>query len=667
MGVRLKGDVAASPASERTELLSELPTPTQGVDKHPYVTEQNIYDQARASYEELPIPKMPLGARKGSVGTTYTMESVDNFPQRGITNLPTASSYNALVQYNTSWLDISDRELTPKASRILLRHQESSQNDRSRTPTKDIGRLDADIAETNKKPKGGKHRLGFPSEELFSRLPALLRSSTSTLLSSPTTAKNLSKAPSDDRNLSQRYSQQSLRQMRIPTHKQSMSQIGNAGPALQRYDSSSSFYPSAAQSKEGSMVDFSARDAGYGSFRRKSIDQARASRMKGEEPPAIRNFTLPWNGVGGSSASGSLRRGSAAETVFEEEHVDPPAPVASQPASVRGRKVAKVQEVRPRGKSASRAFAGIRNFIKSGVTGAEYKSSSMVNLHAYEGLDARVSLDNPQMIRTGRHVSNPVQSTRGRPSAQLPESWRSTEEIDLVQAVTEQQVTPKRSVSIKEQRSTNLRHMASTETDSPGRFDHIGEPDRLDVRRPTLRKSFTHSMAKIKEKVSISGFKGNKGPHTDKMAMRSKAGTFEREDSDSEGEYQVAPRRRSHSQTVPSRYSYGEERRHPSTEKRKGLRRSNTARTMPSRTSSAAYSKKRDKRYDDCVQEPIFPICNTGRHDGLDGFGDDYPVNVHDGANLRRPRPNYLAEEYASEREFWRSQSAVELSIGTAR
>ncbi|KAI5813421.1 hypothetical protein BZA77DRAFT_389918 [Pyronema omphalodes] len=104
----------------------------------------------------------------------------------------------------------------------------------------------------------------------------------------------------------------------------------------------------------------------------------------------------------------------------------------------------------------------------------------IVKLHAYEEMDARVQPENLNITTTGIHVSNPVQSTRGRPSAQLPE-------IPYIHRRTE---------------ISNLWHVA-----------------------------------KIKKKVCISGYGHNKGFRTDKMGIPSRAKTLQCEDSDSEGEY----------------------------------------------------------------------------------------------------------------------------------
>jgi hypothetical protein len=87
------------------------------------------------------------------------------------------------------------------------------------------------------------------------------------------------------------------------------------------------------------------------------------------------------------------------------------------------------------------------------------------------------------------------------------------------------------------------------------------------------------------------------------------------------------------------------------------LRRSNTTQTLPSRRPSATarnmYNKKRSTTYDDCV---IFPFADGGD----DGYDEEFTYGRSDRAALRPP--NFQVEEYESEREFWRSRSAVDVS-----
>jgi len=736
MGVRVKG-IATSPDSERTELLTNLHTPNSNENlqypyRAPHATESFGTDNGDSA--TFPIARMSNGRtyQTPSTTTVYPTDS-DSSPKLYQANIGVRNtdSYDEPEEFWPSATAEPDGEVTPKVSRMLRNNVTSHVGlSRSGTLMRELPKIDTDMIRAAAAEQPGiatnsrKNRLEFPSEEIFARIPSLLKASTSTFFDSSSShigRRELSSPASDETALHHKFSQQSLRQTKPPSRGTSLGTLFK-GPT-QRIDSTSSFYPSVegsqCQSLQQSEVDFT-DSVGFSEshastmprmYKRRSIDRIYRARSSSsfkrvEDSPGFSKFNFPWNGEP-SPARTLIRVGSVAEIVPEEDFETPKESslqLEISPVPTGKKKKAK-GGVRPQKRtSSSRALTGMLNFVKSGVTGEEYSSTSS-GLQSPEDFDARSSTANitGSPTRLGKYVGHPSDSVRSRRAIKAQGSWSSQQGSPRVMYPNNSDQGLRRSLSFKEKPS-GLRHVTTGGTEENlGRFDHLGDSDNTQSRRLTLRKSFTISMAKIREKVSIGGFRSISragGADSEKQSVRTRTVDTNMDD-EANTEYKLGFNQRkmmtirsreedisdSEKQSVrtktggtvdmndgtnntESKSSFNQRKTttirfrgddvNDSTSTGNGrvmLRRSNTTQTLPSRRPSATarnmYNKKRSTTYDDCV---IFPFADGGD----DGYDEEFTYGRSDRAALRPP--NFQVEEYESEREFWRSRSAVDVS-----
>jgi hypothetical protein len=622
--------------------------------------------------------------------------TLDNLfgPTRGTLagDIAAASQYDLVKVDTETASDRSEVDLTPTAR---LSH--------SAALARELPKID-----TKMKGAAKKNALVFPSEEIFSQIPNLLRPSTSTFFGSSHSQigrRNLNSPASDDMELKTRFSQ--------PAGQISRKQSKSTLFIQQRIDSASSFYPSGNESQyqlpQESTVDVP--NTGYTGQpstmpsrypRKKSIDRlARAhsigsrsrTSFKGVDSPGFSKFSFPWNGGEASPARTVIRAGSIAETVPDGAETPKKAIQKMEPPRKQSI-ITKTNEphVKPQKRSSSsRAITGMFNFVKSGITGSDYASStaSVSSLHTPATFDTRRTPAETTATTvtpaeySGRY-SHSVTSKRSGRTIQPRESWYSRatssagdysertsgdlrrsssfrerssglRQVAIEHSPERNSTALRRSSSLRE-RPSGLHQVAMETEESLGRFDHLGEPDG--PRRPRsllLRKSFTHSMAKIREKVSISGFKktGAIEAEADKPAPAKKP------DANPKIQFDSGTPPPQKTLTIPSRgvdsagtsiYSRG---RHDAG----SLRRSNTvyttktALTMPSRrpTKKSVYRLARDTAYDECVTLPF-----------ADG-GDD--TAEEEDRRLGDVYKDFQEQEYASEYNFWtRSRSMADIT-----
>ncbi|KAF8243988.1 hypothetical protein K440DRAFT_663773 [Wilcoxina mikolae CBS 423.85] len=691
MGVRAKGMVS-SRESERTELLTNLHTPDSNENlQYPYRASHAAESIGPDNGEPATSPIAQISNGKAhqtpSATTAYATDSDSSpKPEQASIGVPNTGSYDEPEEVWPSAIAEPDGEVTPKVSR-MLRNNDTSHVGLSRSGTlmRELPKIDTDMIRAAAADQPGiattrrKNRLEFPSEEIFARIPSLLKASTSTFFGSSSShvgRRELSSPASDETALHRKFSKQSLRQTRPPSRRTSLGTLF-MGPTQQRIDSASSFYPSVegsqCQSLQQSEVDFS--DAvGFPEshastmprmYKLRSADRIHRARSsssfkRAEDSSGFSKFNFPWNGEA-SPARTLVRVGSVAEIVPEEDiGITKELTTQLEVSPVRTGKKKKVKgSVRPQKRtSSSRALTGMLNFVKSGVTGEEYSSTSS-GLQSPEGFDVRSSTANiiGSPARTRKHAGPPSDTVRSKRAIKPQGSWSSQQGSPRVMYPNNKDQVLRRSLSFKEKPS-GLRHVATGGTEeSLGRFDHLGDSDSTQSRRLTLRKSFTISMAKIREKVSIGGFRTISragGADSEKQSVRTRTlDIIDMDDGAKNTEYKPSFSQRK-MMTIRSRDDDVSD----STSTGNGrviLRRSNTTQTLPSRRPSAAarsvYNKKRSTAYDDCV---IFPFADGGD----DGYDEEFTYGRSDGAAFR-PR-NFQAEEYASEREFWRSRSAVD-------
>jgi hypothetical protein len=620
--------------------------------------------------------------------------TIDNLfgPTRGTLagEISAASRYD-LVNIDTETAsDGAEADLTPKASHPGLSHSMLHTRELPKPETKMKG-----AATVGSVGAAGKNALIFPSEEIFSQIPNLLKPSTSTFFGSSASQigrRNLSSPASEDMELNTRFSQPSGQVSR----KQSKSNLF----IQQRIDSASSFYPSADDGSHyqlplESTVDV--RNAGYTGqhstmpsryprkksmerlMRAHSIDSRSRTSFKGADSPGFSKFSFPWNGGEASPARTVIRAGSFSEPVPEEGETPKKAVQKIDPPRMRIiNKKTNEPPVKPQKRSSSsRAITGMFNFVKSGITGGDYTSStaSVSSLHTPATFDTRRTPAETTATTvtpaeySGRYAHS-VTSRRSGRTIRPRESWYSRAASSAGDYSERPSTDLRRSSSLRD-RSSGLRQVA-TETpsergstalrrslslrepsglgqvameteESLGRFDHLGEQDG--PRRPRsllLRKSFTHSMAKIREKVSISGFKKTAAVDVEspaKVPDPNRNIQFEPTTTPPQKMLSV-PSRRGVDSAGTSIYSRS---RHDGS-----LRRSNTSRTLPSRrpTGKSMYRLARDTAYDECV---IFPFA-----DGGDDTAEEEEAAVY---------RDFQEQEYASEYNFWtRSRSMADLN-----
>lgn len=725
MAVRMKNGALVE--SDRSELLSRL---------HSNENLQYAYRHADDAYGSTPPAASQSGRReyRMSGAAPYPTDSDSSSkPSTLQSNNPNAAPYHELTGCEQEyWPGDPDQDLTPKASRMLRNVSDvpppvaavvpdqlpriDADDDRATTAAALAGGVAAaiDRPQSRPPPPPNKNRLGFPSEEIFARLPSLLKSSTSTFFGSNASHAGrggLSSPASDETALHHRFSQQSLRPPGPPSKKPSLANVTH-GP--RRIDSSSSFYPSPTasqcQSLQESQLDFAPREAAGANdaqahastmprmYKRRSMDRlyrvrSSSSFGRADDSPGLSRFSFPWNGgaAGGGSGGGGeaspartlVRVGSVAEIVPEEESDALEDKVVGGVGSRFGDSSLPSKKKRKGGSgprpqkrsSSSRAITGMINFVKAGVTGEDYSSSSS-GPHSSEDLAARGPRTAAAAAaavggspRSSRFAGRPSSSSRSKGAVRTDASRYSSLGPAGARAGRypdrDDWPAPRRSISL-EGRPSGLRHVASRETElSQGRFDHIEDSASVRSRKPTLRKSFTNSMLKIKEKVSIGGFRAvargggaASGVEPGKQQPPTRAGTLDNNTTNGivDGGYNPSfPTR-----LVPIRTAAAAATTRDRTGAtpgaaagRTGLRRSNTAPSRrPSTSGKGVYNTRRSTAYDDCV---IFPFAADGGDDDEEG-GFVYA----DGHGLRPP--SFQMEEYAGEREFWRSRSAVDVS-----
>ncbi|KAA8907850.1 hypothetical protein FN846DRAFT_906480 [Sphaerosporella brunnea] len=635
-----------------------------------HLHEPNAFETNANSYAILGTTEPPRATSEATAlfYKTTQFASTYQLPSMTIENLyglqqkaMLAGEIAAASRYDLVDLDSEDRseaDITAKDSGAVLTRSGKLRHELPEIKTK--------LTEGSMGARAKKEALRFPSEEIFSRIPNLLKPSTSTFFGSSASQvglRDVNSPASVEAELNVRFSHPPGSLPR----KQSKSTLF----VQQGINSASSFYPSGesqTQTPQDSKVELA--DTGYARqhatmpsryLKKKSMDRLmRAHSMASlngmEDSPGFSKFSFPWNGGESSPARTVIRAEAISEMVPEEAHDKA---VQRTELSLVKKDPGKPTEppIKPQKRtSSSRALTGVFNFVKSGITGADYSSATSVS-----------SLQTPATFDTKRTPDDTISTTvmpneysgrnsysgssRSGQTVRPRASWYSRtgsstgrhESTDL-----------KRSASFKEQRS-GLREVAMATEESLGRFDHLGKQDSGRPSSLLLRKSFTHSMARLREKVSASGFKAS-----------SKAGTSETEVAKPTNE-EKAPEtlkveteiKSTPPQKMLSVRSVGSESATATsvsvyTRREGSLLRSNTARTMPSRrpTGKSMYRLARNTAYDDCV---VFPFADGG---------DD--TAEEEGNEVVRKQSRHLGiytdfqeEEYASEYNFWRSSRSM--------
>lgn len=521
----------------------------------------------------------------------------------------------------------------------------------------------------------------IPPEELFSRIPTLLKSSTSTFFGSTSSVfgPRVLRSPSEETQLHHRFSQPSLRQGQL-SRRQSKSTLF----IQQRIDSGSSVYPSAEPSECQSLdesVDVpdtayqgqhattmpsrhSRRDMDNRIPRRRSVSSYKDVGV----PTNAAKFNFPWSGQ-----ASPARSRIHAEIVHEEPLTTrrPLQPMESSPPAKMKRK----GPIEPQKRSSSsRAIAGMLNFVRSGITGGDYSSTSADNSDSGPAsLTTRTTSFTPPANYNSYNSSTPRSGRTIQPQLSFY-STRDSSSIILRDGDDHRE--------LRHQTPSLRREVAMETTESLGRFDYLGAPDLQRPRSLALRKSFTISIAKLREKVSVSGFKTmprpgrNSGESTNRPAIKPRESIATMYDA------AIQPKAPEECGRPAGRIPRMQKVRAVSSPawqdnecvvwgsgaEAARLRRSNTSQTLPSRrpTASAAVVDNRRRRntaYDDCV---LFPFAADGGED----YEDEGPY--YEGGNGDAV-VEFQQREYDTGRSFWReTKSMAELnsrraSIGTAR
>ena len=681
---------------------------------------KHAYRHADDAYGSTPAASSQSGRReyRMSRAAPYPTDSDSSLKPSTLQNNPNAAPCPGYEQ------EYWPGDLTPKAPR-MLRNASGARPPATADVTDQLSRIDTDddLAATQALAGGVaaaidcpqtrpsppcENRLGFPPEEIFARLPSLLKSSTSTFFGSNASHAGRggpSSPASDETALHHRFSQQSLRPAGPPPRKP---HLGNAACGPRRIDSSSSFYPTPTASQ--CQLDFAPREAAganealahastmprMNKFR--SMDRLYRVRSspsfgRAEDSPGLSRFAFPWNGGaagGGGSGGGSgggggggeaspartlVRVGSVAEMAPEEESgASEGKAVGGAGSRFGGSSLAsKVKRKGPKPQkrtTSSRAITGVINFVKAGVTGEDYSSPSS-GPHSSKDLAATAAASNANGDLRSSGFSGRRSASSGSKSAVRPDAVRYPS-LGPAGAWTghhpdhDDWPAPRRSISL-EGRQSGLRHVASREADlGLGRFDHIGDSASVRSRKPTLRKSFTNSMLKIKEKVSIGGFRavnrataGSGGAASGAEQSPTRAESLNNSASGvADGGHNPSfPSRTVPARTAAAAKTWDRAVVTPGAATgRAGLRRSSTTPSRrPGASGKAMHNARRSTAYDDCV---ISPFAADGRDDDDD---EEEGRFIYAGGPAPQPT-SFQVEEFSGGRELWRSRSAVDVS-----
>lgn len=495
-----------------------------------------------------------------------------------------------------------------------------------------------------------------PSTELFMNISKFVSPSTN-FGSSSSQVGIADSTDSVDTQIRNRHSQRSLRHASL-SNKPSMGTLFLK--ATQRFDSSSSFYPSPVgsecQSLQDSTIDVpgSARFHGSSTMPRRNrgptndlLYRARSSiSLKGIDSPGFSKFSFPWEGGVPVATVGKTR---SVDIVHEEDN-------RTTMNSVQKLEITplRMPNSKPQKRTSSnRALTGMLKFVKSGVTGEDYSSSSS-GVHSphddYDYISYASTNNTGSTVKPGNHRAP---SRSGTPRSVKPRSSWYSKPASVFRGSEDEGLTRN---SSNRERHSGLRRVDSGTQESLGRFDHIGSGGEGGLKRAgslTLKKSFTTSIAKIKEKVSIGGFRTVSQAKAAYAAEKQRPESSQNwEDMRSEDYYQPSQPMatiRSSEDVVLPRSAYTA----PTRERggNSNMRRINTVKSLPSRGSGSATRVKGTKKgvattYDDCV---IFPFAGDGL-DENDGFLDGTGGRFMGGED-------YQGEEYESERRFWRTRS----------
>jgi hypothetical protein len=513
--------------------------------------------------------------------------------------------------------------------------------------------------------------LAIPSEELFSRLPALLKPSTSTFFGSVTSYadnRRFSSTGSEVMSYPRRVSRPSLDQGPFSRNDSKRSLFMSS--TNKRRDSTSSFYPSMAgsqiQSLQGSLIDvpmgsmrIQAATLPKMYVRRRSLEQFRGINPatgdnKGARSQGFSQFEFPWS-EGTYQPSATERTVPILEDFADDGDMTPrkaKQSVISDTAQQRNIKGATKPQER------TSTITDVLNFVKSGVTGTDYRPSS-------SGLTSPGSTNTQDSKITDASTATPKRYSTYRP--ETPKSGKTIKarlsfysKHDPLPDSSEhsRESSVRRSMSSKESKSFSS-WRASKRADTPehvnegeGRFDNLAKGSLHRSKSLTAKRSFTASMAKIREKVGIVGFKNVSQPPGNEERPR----VTSREVSDTEAEMndiQFSP-------TLPDKLFASSTQEDSGTDTSGGngniiLHRASIVRTMPTRRGRTAASSHMEIKgpgtlYDDCVAHP-FP-------GDMDGAYDEDVSYFSMTAAFQRPA-NHQAEEYQSEREFWYKRSGL--------
>ncbi|KAI5784644.1 hypothetical protein EDC01DRAFT_631955 [Geopyxis carbonaria] len=515
----------------------------------------------------------------------------------------------------------------------------------------------------------------FSPEEIIARIPALMRPSTSTFMSLGSSSSMLpvgkgARSPSLKLNSLRRgLSSSSLK--KTVSSKQSSKNSLFRHASMREYtaiDSTSSFYPSQdgsrCQSLQQSLVDIQATigDAGFqmipmnGRFSREFSDRPPFSPQASQTPseagksPAFSKFNFPWN-------SNFSRSGQSVDRTITELVNDRTPPRRLQESIPN--KFSEWKDKTEKKDNTSPRAPGRFGFLRKSTN-----IDSVSDLHSPESSETGATTITPEMYGGRSSVDQQTNnSVKGR------KNWAKA---------GPQKFVPNREGSLLKQGQTTKdknaesRHVEdiAEKSQEEGRFDHINSGGIIRSKSMTLRKTFTASMAKIRDKVNITG--GSKTSHQSKrpesaprdpyhtQSMRDTK-TRERSEIDFKTDSaQWKPR------SMPNRRSFDVSGT-SSGNSSAMLRRTSTVRSMPQATSrrpSAARilnRKKRNTVYDECV---IFPFSEDGNDDEELVYGHTF-LGVRD--------TNFQTEEYDSESRFLRelrkqtvASRADSISVATA-